>query len=78
MILDTLIQIIQKIKVVCEVLLKTAVPIAGGLIVSDILLGTNFGVLNRLLSALSQVGITKNLLVILIIVALVLWYERKK
>ena len=68
--------VFSKIKAVCISFIDIAVFVGVSLILSDILIGTTFGTLGRLVQALSTVGISGNILTILIVVALVLKYKK--
>jgi len=71
-------EIVEKIKDIGKVLLGVVPPVAGIMIGSDLLFGTTFGVLTRLQSMLAAVGLSGNILTVLIVSALVIWYSEKK
>lgn len=71
--------IISQIVSICNKILRLIVPVTCVLVSSDVLLGTKFSIVQRIVSILNQVGIRGNGVTILAIVTLVLWYsERKK
>ena len=72
-------EIIENLINIIKVILRAAIPVAAIMVACDIILGTTFNVLNRLQSILSMLGLSGNLLTVLIIVCLVVWYgDRKK
>lgn len=70
--------VVSEIKELCKTILAIVPPVAGVMIGADIILGTKFGVLERLTAVLAKVGFSGNLLTILLVVGLVLWYNSKK
>ena len=76
--LNTLAQVLSVIKNICMQVINIAIPVGGALIASDVILGTKFGVLIRLVSLLTKIGLTGNILTILVVVGLFAWYNNKK
>ena len=72
---------LENLKNVCILILKVALPIGGGMIVTDILLGTKFDVIGRCVEQILKLGITPdNLTKILYVVGgvvLVLYIKDK-
>ena len=77
-IFGTLNTIVVKIVQVSKSVSRVIVPVSLLLIASDILLGTKLGVLDRFLAILSKVGLSGNILTIIVVVALVLYFDKQR
>ena len=78
-------QILEKVKgfvaqliAIANVILKAVVPVGLLMVGCDIIIGTNFGILQAITQQLSVLGITGNSVTILAITIIVLYYEHKK
>jgi len=69
--------IVDGIKAIVTKLLSIVIPVMGLLIACDIIIGTKFGVFERLIGLVARVGITGTALTVIVVVGLVLWYNKK-
>lgn len=54
------------LKELCVMILKVAVPVAGGMIAMDVLAGTKFGVLERTAKMVQSVGVSETGLAVMV------------
>ena len=69
--------LILKVVEIVKTILKLAIPTGIAMIVSDLFFKTNFNLIDRTVALVNTIGITKNLLSVLIIVALVIYWNNK-
>lgn len=81
-VLDRIKGALLKAKDIAVALLKVSVPIGGGMIVSDILLGTKFNIIGRIVGEIGKVGINPTDLTKIIYVVggvgLIMWVNKSK
>jgi len=70
--------LLNQLKTLALLIVKLGLYAGLILIVSDLLLGTSFGVLARSVSALAKIGITGNVLTVLVLVGLGIIVYRKQ
>ena len=71
--------VFTKIKELTSSIIVVALPVVGVLILWDIVFDTKIGVLTRSLSALRKVGISGNMLTVILVIGVVIFlYEKKK
>ena len=81
-IFETIGQIFTSIKNVVMMIVNLAIPVGAGLIASDILIGTKFGVLERASAIVLKLGVSSSALSILVtiiaIIGIISLYEKIK
>lgn len=77
-VIETIRDFAKGVKDVAKEVMAIAIPVAGIMIALDIVVGTTFGVLQRLTTVLAAVGVSGNLLTVILVAGLVVWYSEKK
>ena len=74
--LDQIIQLLKKVRKIFSEMVLTIFLIFCGLLLSDVVLNTNFKVMKRASNIFKSVGLVNQYLVILAIVVLLLWFTK--